>query len=140
MGDSDSDPEDGENANSYALRNRKTSIRRKILKNLQQYDLEKGIENDDTALTNKVDNSEEPQEEASINPKTSSKAGVVKKEEESKRTKITSFQLPKVSSAMTSMSILEQSMPADAVLAKEGAAEVRKKFHCPKSLLMKTCF
>jgi metal transporter CNNM len=44
-----------------------------------------------------------------------------KKNEESKKSK---FQLPKVPAGMTSMSVLEQSMPADAVLAKAGAAEV----------------
>lgn len=38
--------------------------------------------------------------------------------------KRTSFQLPKAAASMTSMSMLEQSMPADAVLAKEGAEEV----------------
>jgi metal transporter CNNM len=32
--------------------------------------------------------------------------------------------LPKAAASMTSMSMLEQSMPADAVLAKEGANEV----------------
>lgn len=41
--------------------------------------------------------------------------------EDGKRGRISGFQLP---SGMTSMSMLEQSMPADAVLAKEGAAEV----------------
>ena len=47
--------------------------------------------------------------------------------EEGRRGKTTAFQLPKVASGMTSMSMLEQSMPADAVLTKEGAAEVSKK-------------
>jgi len=47
--------------------------------------------------------------------------------EEGKRGKTTAFQLPKIASGMTSMSMLEQSMPADAVLTKEGAAEVLKK-------------
>lgn len=37
-----------------------------------------------------------------------------------------SFQLARAAAEMTSMSMLEQSMPADAVLAKEGAKEVRK--------------
>lgn len=41
-----------------------------------------------------------------------------------KKTKLSGFQLPKVASAMASMSLLEQDMPADAVLAKAGAAEV----------------
>jgi metal transporter CNNM len=41
-----------------------------------------------------------------------------------KKNRMTSFQLPKAAASMTSMSMLEQSMPADAVLAKEGAEEV----------------
>jgi metal transporter CNNM len=45
------------------------------------------------------------------------------KKEEGKKPK-TGFQLPKLASGMTSMSMLEQSMPADAVLTKESAAEV----------------
>ncbi|KAF8966793.1 hypothetical protein BDZ97DRAFT_1806478 [Flammula alnicola] len=48
--------------------------------------------------------------------------------EEPKKSKITGFQLPKVAAGMTSMSVLEQSMPADAVLAKEGAAEFLQGF------------
>ena len=36
--------------------------------------------------------------------------------------------LPKAAASMTSMSMLEQSMPADAVLAREGANEVRKRY------------
>jgi metal transporter CNNM len=40
----------------------------------------------------------------------------------------TSFQLPKAAAGMTSMSMLEQSMPADAVLGKAGAEEVRVAF------------
>lgn len=43
---------------------------------------------------------------------------------EGKKSRRTSFQLPKAAASMTSMSMLEQSMPADAVLAKEGAEEV----------------
>jgi metal transporter CNNM len=126
MADSESDSEAGEDDNNYALRNMKISSRRKILK--QSY-LEKGDENDDMTLTTcKVDKSELEEEiksEASIH-------GTSTKEEESKgnsRTKITGFQLPKVASAMTSISNLEQSMPADAVLAKAGADEVSKTFH-----------
>ncbi|KAJ7157300.1 hypothetical protein C8R46DRAFT_1355653 [Mycena filopes] len=40
----------------------------------------------------------------------------------------TSFQLPKAVAGMTSMSMLEQSMPADAVLGKAGAAEFLQDF------------
>lgn len=45
--------------------------------------------------------------------------------EEGKKTGRSTFQLPKAAASMVSMSMLEQSMPADAVLAKEGAEEVR---------------
>jgi metal transporter CNNM len=136
MGDSESDSEGGEDDNNYALRDMKTNTRRKILKRLKQSYLEEGIENDDmtlTTTTNKVDKSELEEE---INPtgdeiklETSVHATSSKGEESKRnsRSKVTSFQLPKVTSAMTSMSNLEQSMPADAVLAKEGAAEVSKK-------------
>ena len=140
MGDSESDSEAGEDDNNYALRNMKTSSRRKILKRLRQSYLEEGIENDDMTLTTtKLDKSELEEEiksETSIH-------GTSTKGEESKRnsrTKVTGFQLPKVASAMTSISNLEQSMPADAVLAKAGAAEVSKCFHYAEGWLMKPFF
>lgn len=125
MADSDSDA--GEDDNNYALRNMKTSNRRKI-KTLKQSYLEEGIEDDMTLTTCKVDKSEVEEEIKSEAPS----HGTSTKEEESKgnsRTKVTGFQLPKVASAMTSISNLEQSMPADAVLAKAGAAEVSKTFY-----------
>ena len=138
MGDSESDSEAGEDDNNYALRNMKTSSRRKILKSLKQSCLEEGVENDDITLTTyKVDKSEVEEEiksETSIHDTTT-------KEEESKqnsRTKVTGFQLPKVASAMTSISNLEQSMPADAVLAKAGAAEVSKTFRLCEMLAHET--
>jgi len=46
------------------------------------------------------------------------------KKEERRKSKTHGFQLPKLAAGMTSMSVLEQSMPADAVLTKESAAEV----------------
>ena len=123
----DSDSEAGEDDNNYALQNMKASNRRKI-KNLKQSYLEEGIENDDMTLTTcKVDKLEVEEEIKSEAPSHDTST----KEEESKinsRTKVTGFQLPKVASAMTSISNLEQSMPADAVLAKAGAAEVSKSF------------
>lgn len=45
--------------------------------------------------------------------------------DEGKKSKITTFQLPAAAMEMASMSMLEQRMPADAVLAKENAEEVR---------------
>jgi len=53
------------------------------------------------------------------------------KKEERRKSKTYSFQFPKLAAGMTSMSVLEQSMPADAVLTKESAAEVcfTRKYH-----------
>ncbi|TFK35823.1 hypothetical protein BDQ12DRAFT_687625 [Crucibulum laeve] len=48
--------------------------------------------------------------------------------DEGRKSKRTSFQLPRAPSGMTSMSMLEQNMPADAVLAKEGAEEFLQGF------------
>lgn len=48
----------------------------------------------------------------------------VEPEKEGPKARRTSFQLPRAAAGMTSISALEQSMPADAVLAKEGADEV----------------
>ncbi|CAA7270818.1 unnamed protein product [Cyclocybe aegerita] len=50
------------------------------------------------------------------------------KEEGGMKSKIATLQLPRVAAGMTSMPALEQSMPADAVLAKEGAAEFLQGF------------
>ncbi|KAJ6601131.1 hypothetical protein DFH09DRAFT_969690 [Mycena vulgaris] len=50
------------------------------------------------------------------------------KEDAPAKSRRTSFQLPKAAAGMTSMSMLEQSMPADAVLGKEGAAEFLQGF------------
>ena len=125
MGDSESDSEAGEDDNNYALRNMKTRTQPSILKKIKNSDLEEGIENADITLTvNKVDISELGQEEIILPT-----PGTLKNEEDSKKIPKTkpSLQLPRVASAMTSMSNLEQSMPADAVLAKAGAAEVSKK-------------
>ena len=55
---------------------------------------------------------------------------------ETKRSKIASFQLPKVAAGMASMSMLEQSMPADAVLTKESAAEVCQSIFLGLTVLM----
>lgn len=53
--------------------------------------------------------------------------------DEGKKSKITTFQLPAAAIEMASMSMLEQRMPADAVLAKENAQDV-------KILLVINCF
>ncbi|KAJ7447234.1 hypothetical protein FB451DRAFT_1290745, partial [Mycena latifolia] len=50
------------------------------------------------------------------------------KEDVPPKSRRTSFQLPKAAAGMTSMSMLEQSMPADAVLGKEGAEEFLQGF------------
>jgi metal transporter CNNM len=134
MGDSESDSEAGEDDNNYALRNVKTT-RRTILKRLKNSDLEEGIESDDMTLAaNKLDKLEREDE---ITKPEISTPGTFKQGEDSKAPKTrprASFQLPKAASAMTSMSNLEQSMPADAVLAKAGAAEVSRKFSLREKL------
>lgn len=133
MGDSESDSEAGEDDNNYALRNRKTSTRRTILKRLKNNDLEEGIENDDMTLAaNKLDKLE-PEKDEITKPEISL-PGTLKHGEDSKASRT---KPRKATSAMTSMSNLEQSMPADAVLAKAGAAEVSKSFRCAKSWLIK---
>ncbi|KAG6822741.1 hypothetical protein H0H93_004901, partial [Arthromyces matolae] len=48
--------------------------------------------------------------------------------EEVKKTPRSSFQLPRAAASMASMAALEQSMPADAVLGKEGAEQFLKNF------------
>lgn len=124
MGDSESDSEAGEDDNNYSLRTMKTRTQRSILTKLKNGDLEEGTENDDVTLPiNKADKSE-PKEEVIASPDISKNGEGSKK---TSRTR-TSFQLPKVASAMTSISNLEQSMPADAVLAKAGAAEFLQGF------------
>ncbi|KAJ7508438.1 hypothetical protein B0H11DRAFT_2152963 [Mycena galericulata] len=50
------------------------------------------------------------------------------KEDGTPKSRRTSFQLPKVATGMASMSTLEQSMPADAVLGKAGAEEFLQAF------------
>ncbi|KAJ7511808.1 hypothetical protein B0H11DRAFT_1844761 [Mycena galericulata] len=50
------------------------------------------------------------------------------KEDGTPKSRRTSFQLPKVATGMGSMSTLEQSMPADAVLGKAGAEEFLQAF------------
>ncbi|KAJ7631622.1 hypothetical protein DFH06DRAFT_1223649 [Mycena polygramma] len=50
------------------------------------------------------------------------------KEEGVPKSRRTSFQLPRAAAGMTSMSMLEQSMPADAVLGKAGAEEFLQGF------------
>ncbi|KAJ7729102.1 hypothetical protein DFH07DRAFT_895791 [Mycena maculata] len=50
------------------------------------------------------------------------------REDPAPKSRRTSFQLPKAAAGMTSMSTLEQSMPADAVLGKAGAEEFLQGF------------
>ena len=56
-----------------------------------------------------------------------------------KQSKKTGFHLlPKAAASMTSMSMLEQSMPADAVLTKEGANEVGNQYDCHIFMFLNT--
>jgi len=133
MGDTDSDTESSDDEKTLANLRKKRRGRRSFIRGNKNKDLETGAD-DDTDRANSfekqsdlepaVGGSNEKINDAAAN--VDSKAGEKdKKNEESKKSK---FQLPKVAAGMASMSMLEQSMPADAVLAKEGAAEVRFYF------------
>ena len=137
MGDSESDS--GEDDNNYALRSTKASPRT-ILKRFRHNDLEEGLENDDTNSANKVDMFKPGQEEEEITKPEIPQPGPLTSGDSKKNSRVTSFNLPKVASAMASISNLEQSMPADAVLAKAGAAEVSKSLHYAKDWLIEPFF
>ncbi|KAF8152292.1 hypothetical protein B0H34DRAFT_724589 [Crassisporium funariophilum] len=148
MGESDSDSDSSEGEpKDYSLRGKKSGTRRKVL-NSNNKDLEEGTEDGDTVQDGegalamseanyKIEKTSDVERdvgepEKNVRPDGSKRkkhsVGNSDKEEDGKKPKIMSFQLPIVASAMTSMSMLEQSMPADAVLAKEGAAEFLQGF------------
>ena len=129
MGDSDSDTESSDDEKTLANLRKKRGGRRGFMKGNKNKDLE--ADEDHGTIEDEHSNNGESQNDveraaAGDNEKVNGAAAngpleTDKKIEESKKSK---FQLPKVPAAMTSMSMMEQSMPADAVLAKAGAAEV----------------
>jgi len=133
MGDSDSDTESSDDEKTLANLRKKRGGRRGFMKGNKNKDLEADAEDHGT-IKDEATTSVESQNDDTGGDNENVNGTVIngllsvtdtgKKNEESKKTK---FQLPKVPAGMTSMSVLEQSMPADAVLAKEGAAEVSKR-------------
>ncbi|KAJ7045149.1 hypothetical protein C8F04DRAFT_1067876 [Mycena alexandri] len=134
MGDSDSSDEDEKESKHDARRNKK-----------KVKDIEEGIEEDvegdtlgsDNMHTNGNDHANGNRViEKDFSPHRGRGGGVSGRTKESSRdredgapkSRRTSFQLPKAVAGMTSMSMLEQSMPADAVLGKAGAAEFLQDF------------
>ena len=101
MGDSESDP--GEDDNNYAVRSMKTSPRT-IFKRFRH---KEGLENDDTTSANKVDMPKPGQEEEDITKPEIPQPGTLKSGDNKMNSRVTSFHLPKVASAMGSMSNLE---------------------------------
>ena len=140
MGDSDSDTESSDDEKTLGNLRKKRGGRRGFMKGNKDKDLEADAEEHGNIEDEGINNSEsqnDAERTASGDNYNEKFHGAFaseflevevlnvdepdKKIEESKKSK---FQLPKVPAGMTSMSMLEQSMPADAVLAKAGAAEV----------------
>ena len=144
MGDTDSDTDSSDEEKSLGDKDKKRTTRRKILDTLKQKDVDDGTTATDGGtivgdvhgegvdlFETHYDIDHDLEKGVSKEP---IEKGAEPKKSESKKSKIATFQLPKVAAGMTSMSMLEQSMPADAVLTKEGAAEVsgsifRSPFH-----------
>jgi metal transporter CNNM len=125
MGDTDSDTESDDEEKEKNFATEKKTRRKLLGGHKHARDVEEGTEDGETmkdaeSLGAEGRGSMEGDEKGRGD---AGKGPVEKKgaSEDGKRGKISGFQLP---SGMTSMSMLEQSMPADAVLAKEGAAEV----------------
>lgn len=153
MGDSESDTEsdnsdDGKNSNS----GKKSHKRGRIINSFKKSDVEEGTEDGETLKDNADEKDsgaastrEGDKEHRDVKTKDrnqsilkASAEGSAAATDEGRRSKRTSFQLqiPIVATGMmTSMSTLEQSMPADAVLAKEGAEEVSSQIFCHVSYL-----
>ena len=141
MGDSDSDTESSDDEKTLENLRKKRGGRRGFMKGNKNKDLEADAEDQDNIKddgTNSYESQNDVGRTANGDNHNEKFHGAFasdflevevvnvgetdkKKNEESKKSK---FQLPKVPAGMTSMSMLEQSMPADAVLAKSGAAEV----------------
>ena len=114
MGDSSDSDSDQEDKGSLFTRTRRSS-KTKFMSVLRRKDVEDGGEDGSIVKegADKVTEKSSETAEDSAEQKVSSKPK-----------KITSFQLPRISTGMTSMPALEQKMPADAVLGKAGAEQV----------------
>jgi len=135
--DTDSDTDSSEDEKSDGNRKKRAGRRR-------AKDIEEGVADDGTTLegdsphineidfakSNEKDDQTTARKFARKDKKSHSSAegeindSVPAAGDEGKKSKITTFQLPAAAMEMASMSMLEQRMPADAVLAKENAEEV----------------
>ncbi|KAF8168916.1 hypothetical protein BJ912DRAFT_1034723 [Pholiota molesta] len=113
MGDTDSDTESDDEEKEKNFATEKKTRRKLLGGHKHARDVEEGTEDGETVKD------AESLGRGSVEGDEKGRGGEGASED-GKRGKISGFQLP---SGMTSMSMLEQSMPADAVLAKEGAAE-----------------
>ncbi|KAJ3506708.1 hypothetical protein NLJ89_g6718 [Agrocybe chaxingu] len=146
MGDTDSDSDSAEEEKNFALRKKRG--RRSLINRKRGRDRspgpdeatstttadspkDKGVNIHETQYDVERGSSADLKDEEKGTGRKSKLEGEIKrkeKEEGGMKSKIATLQLPKVAAGMTSMSMLEQSMPADAVLAKEGAAEFLQGF------------
>ncbi|KAF9546037.1 DUF21-domain-containing protein [Agrocybe pediades] len=116
---SDEDTVDG--ASTIKEKDEKEEAPPPIFVDSRPYDIETGVVADEVNFDADTEGAKEKD-----GPKGSEKkSDEARKKEEGRRR---AFQLPKLATGMTSMSMMEQSMPADAVLAKAGAAEFLQGF------------
>ncbi|KAK1228301.1 hypothetical protein PQX77_008665 [Marasmius sp. AFHP31] len=126
MGDTDSsesssDEEDGTKFSSLKIRKGRKKVK----------DIEEGGDGEGTINGDALSEVKESPTSSTIEGPTKGNNGKKAKqstETETSKGRRPSFQLPRMGAGMGSMSQLEQSMPADAVLAKEGAAEFLQGF------------
>jgi len=147
MGDTDSDTDSGEEDKVFNT-NRKSRKHDKFKDALRLKDLNENNSTNDAVtdwteaqnnLVWSVHDAEKSGQQSAAIPVTEGDSKITEKDEV-KKNKHTAFQLPKLGSGMTSMSNLEQSMPADAVLNKESAAKVLEIFSvCATFFLITIC-
>ncbi|KAF9005221.1 hypothetical protein BDQ17DRAFT_1354066 [Cyathus striatus] len=119
--DSDSEKDSSGDEKSSGKARKKRSAHRRLISSLRNRDIEEGTEDGETLKEEAPSHSPI---EIEPNLKSQRKITIVDSED-GKRSKRTSFQIPRPS---VGISGLEQSMPADAVLAKEGAEEFLQGF------------
>lgn len=142
--DTDSDTDSSEDEKSDGNRKKRVGRRRAN----RNKDIEEGLTDDGTTLEgdspgiNEIDfaKSSDKDEKATVvksarkekksrsGPEGENNDSIPAAGEEGKKHKITTFQLPAAAMEMASMSMLEQRMPADAVLAKENAEDFLQNF------------
>lgn len=133
LGDADSDTESSEEEEKAFNANQKKRRRGKFMNALRSKESDEDISQattdetkDDIPMVAVDEEKKAVSADAMVRDdkkKTQNEEGP--KKEEGRKPRTHSFQFPKLATGMTSMSVLEQSMPADAVLTKESAAEVR---------------